>query len=228
PALGWRAIRLSIDRPGLLRMQMRALLKAAAGRELKIKLPMITMVTEVDQVRALLDKEIAGQRQHGHELPSSIKLGAMIEVPSLLWQLDELMQRVDFVSVGSNDLFQFVAASDRTNSRLANRFSPMSRPFLRALREIARAAGRNKTAFQLCGELAGEPLSALALLGIGYRAISMPALSVGPIKEMVRSIDMVSVTHMVNEMVDDRIGSQTVTEVLTDYADQNGIPVSNA
>ncbi|MEL6734811.1 MAG: phosphoenolpyruvate--protein phosphotransferase [Pseudomonadota bacterium] len=228
PALGWRAIRLSIDRPGLLRMQMRALLKAAAGRDLKIKLPMITMVTEIDQVRALLDKEIAGQKQHGHELPAAIKLGAMIEVPSLLWQLDELMQKVDFVSVGSNDLFQFIAASDRTNSHLANRFNPMSRPFLRALREIARAAGRTNTPFQLCGELAGEPLSALALLGIGYRAISMPPSSVGPLKEMVRSIDLVSVTQMVNAMVDDRIGSQTVTEVLTDYADQHGVPIFNA
>ncbi|MEL6968078.1 MAG: phosphoenolpyruvate--protein phosphotransferase [Pseudomonadota bacterium] len=225
PALGLRAIRLSIDRPGLLRMQLRAMLRAAEGRDLKIKLPMITMVGEVDQVRVLLDREIAMQEQFGNTLPNSIQLGAMIEVPSLLWQLDELMGKVDFVSVGSNDLFQFVAASDRTNAHLANRFNPLSRPFLRALRDIARVAGRTGTPFQLCGELAGDPLSALALLGLGYRTISMPAASIGPVKDMVLSIDLPSVTQMVNAMVDDRVGSQTVTEVLTDYADHHGIPL---
>ena len=225
PALGWRAIRLAIDRPGLLRMQVRALLKAADGRQLKIKLPMITNVTEFDQVKAIIQKEIEAQARFGHTLPSEILLGSMIEVPSLLYQLDELMQRVDFISVGSNDLFQFIYASDRTNSYLANRYNPLSRPFLRALREIVRAADRHSTPLQLCGELAGDPLSALALLGVGYTAISMPPASVGPVKEMIRSIDLAAVSQAVHAALDEPIGGQTVTEMLTDFADQHGIPL---
>jgi len=114
PALGWRAIRLSIDRPGLLRVQLRALLRASAGKTLRILLPMITMVAEIDQVRVILEREIAAQKKFGHDMPDDILLGAMIEVPSLLWQLDELMHKVDFISVGTNDLFQYMAATDRT------------------------------------------------------------------------------------------------------------------
>ena len=225
PALGWRAIRLAIDRPGLLRMQVRALLKAADGRQLKIKLPMITNVTELDQVKAIIQKEIEAQARFGHRLPSEVLLGSIIEVPSLLFQLDELMQRVDFISVGSNDLFQFMFASDRTNSYLANRYNPLSRPFLRALREIVRAADRHSTPLQLCGELAGDPLSAMALVGVGYTAISMPPASIGPVKEMIRSMDLAAVSQAVHAALDEPIGGQTVTEMLTDFADQHGIPL---
>jgi len=132
---------------------------------------------------------------------------------------------VDFISVGTNDLFQFMAASDRTNSRMANRFNPLSRPFLRALRDIVRAAERNDTPLQLCGELGSEPLSALALLGIGYRVISMPPASIGPIKELVRGVNMAEITDVVNTAVDEAIGARTFNEVLQDYADQKGIPL---
>ncbi len=225
PALGWRAIRLALDRPALLRMQLRALLKAASGRQLKVKLPMITMVSEIDKVRVLLGREMDSLTRFGHALPDQVLLGSMIEVPQLLYQLDELMQKVDFVSVGSNDLFQFMAAIDRSNTYLANRFNPLSRPFLRALREIVRAAERHNTPLQLCGELAGDPLSALALLGLGYRVISMPPGSVGPVKEMIRSIDLAKITHLVNATVDEPIGNRTLNEVLRDYADQHGIPL---
>lgn len=225
PALGWRAIRLALDRPGLLRMQLRALLRAANGRQLKIKLPMITAVTEIDKTKTILQKELEAQARFGHTMPSAVLLGSMIEVPSMLFQLDELMQRVDFVSVGSNDLFQFMAASDRTNSYLSNRYNPLSRPFLRALREIVRAAQRHDTPLQLCGELAGEPLSALALVGMGYRAISMPPASIGPVKEMIRSLNMTEVSQLIESALDEPIGGQTITELLTDYADQHGIPL---
>lgn len=225
PALGWRAIRLAIDRPGLIRLQLRALLKAAAGQPLRIKLPMVTMVTEIDQVQALLDREVAARTKLGYEMPSDIRLGAMIEVPSLLWQLDELMAKVDFVSVGSNDLFQFMAASDRTNSYLANRFNPLSRPFMRALREIAKAAQRNDIEFQLCGELASDPLAAMTLIGLGYRTISMSPVAIGPVREMVRAINAGEVTETVNVLVNDTIGGQTLQEALGDFADKHGIPV---
>lgn len=225
PALGWRAIRLAIDRPGLLRIQLRALLKAAIGRTLKIKLPMITIADEVDQVRAILEREMAAQARFGHDLPDTILLGSMIEVPNLLFQLDALMNRVDFVSVGTNDLFQFMTASDRGNSKMANRFEPLSRTFLRSLREIVKAAERNKTPLQLCGELAGDPLSAMALIGIGYRSISMPPAAIGPVKEMIRSVDLARVSHLVNAAVDDDAAHRTLREILSDFCDQHGIIV---
>eukprot|EP01031_Cornospumella_fuschlensis_P010382 gene10382-12725_t len=133
PALGWRAIRLSLDRPGLLRTQLRAMLRAAAGLELKLMLPMVTEVSEIRQVRELMQKEIQHISKFGHQLPKKLQFGAMLEVPALLWQLDELMDEVDFVSVGSNDLFQFAMAVDRGNARVSDRFDVLGRPFLRIL-----------------------------------------------------------------------------------------------
>src|SRR5690606_28774343 len=124
PALGWRAIRLTLDRPGLLRTQMRALLRAAGGRELRVMLPMVTEIGEIAQTRELIDREVKHLSRHAYQLPTALKLGAMLEVPSLLWQLDELMKAVDFVSVGSNDLFQFIMAADRGNAQLNERFDP--------------------------------------------------------------------------------------------------------
>jgi len=176
-------------------------------------------------VRSILEREMSTQTAFGHELPKEVLLGSMIEVPGLLWQLDELMAKVDFVSVGSNDLFQFMSASDRTNTYLANRYNPISRPFFRALRQIARAADRHNTPFHLCGELAGDPLSVLALLGIGYRAISMPPGSIGPVKEMVRTVNLPAVAETVNDALDDFEPVQTLNEILRDFADQHGIPL---
>src|SRR5699024_283866 len=120
-----------------------------------------------------------------HHLPTSLKLGAMIEVPSLPWPLDELMQGVDFVSVGSTDRFQFVMAPDRGNTQLAARFDPLSAPFLRVLKQLADAGRRNTTPVTLCGEMAGRPISAMELAGLGYRAISMSPASIGPVKAML-------------------------------------------
>ncbi|TJU94834.1 MAG: phosphoenolpyruvate--protein phosphotransferase, partial [Mesorhizobium sp.] len=150
PALGWRAIRLTLDRPGLLRTQIRALLKASGGRELKLMLPMVTELGEIAQAREIIDREVRHLSRFAHHLPTSLKLGAMLEVPSLLFQLDELMKAVDFVSVGSNDLFQFVMAVDRGNTQLANRFDTLSAPFLRVLKQIADAGARNHTPVTLC------------------------------------------------------------------------------
>ena len=225
PALGWRAIRLTMDRPGLLRIQLRALLRAAAGRELRVKLPMITVAREIDQVRAILDAEMRLHERFGHEPPTRVLLGSMIEVPSLLWQLDELMDKVDFVSVGSNDLFQFTVASDRTNSYLADRYDPLSRPFLRALRTIAEAGERTATPVHLCGELAGDPLTAMALLGIGYRSISMPPASIGRVKEMLLALDVGEVTDVLDDLLAGRTTDERVSDALTVYADGAGVPV---
>lgn len=225
PALGWRAIRLSLDRPGLLRTQMRALLKAATGGELKMMLPMITEVAEIRAARELLQKEVQHLSKFGHGLPRRLQFGVMLEVPALMWQLDELMQQVDFVSVGSNDLFQFSMAVDRGNARVSDRFDILGRPFLRILRDIVRAADRHDTPLTLCGEMAGKPLSSLALFGIGFRSVSMSPTAIGPVKAMLLQLDIAKLSAELNALLDDVNPSESVRAFLLRFAEQNGVPV---
>jgi phosphotransferase system enzyme I (PtsP) len=225
PALGWRAIRLSLDRPGLLRTQLRALLKAASGAELKMMLPMVTEVSEIRQVRELMQKEIQHISKFGHQLPKKLQFGAMLEVPALLWQLDELMDEVDFVSVGSNDLFQFAMAVDRGNARVSDRFDVLGRPFLRILRDIVRACERNKTPVTLCGEMASKPLSAMALLGIGFRSISMSPTAIGPVKAMLLGLDIGRLSEVLTAALDDDTPGVSVRDLLVRHAEEHNIPV---
>ncbi len=225
PALGWRAIRLTLDRPTLLRTQIRALLKAAGGRELRVMLPMVTELGEIAQARELIDREVRHLARFAHLLPTTLKIGAMIEVPSLLWQLDELMSRVDFVSVGSNDLFQFVMAADRGNAHLSNRFDPLSVPFLRVLKQIAEAGRRTETPVTLCGELAGKPISAMALAGVGFRSISMSAASIGPVKAMVRELPLAELERLVDGALNGSDAQLPVRAQLQDFAERHGIPL---
>jgi len=225
PALGWRAIRLSLDRPGLLRTQLRALLKAASGAELKMMLPMVTEVSEIRAVRELMQKEIQHISKFGHQLPKKLQFGAMLEVPALLWQLDELMDEVDFVSVGSNDLFQFSMAVDRGNARVSDRFDVLGRPFLRILRDIVRAAERNKTPVTLCGEMASKPLSAMALLGIGFRSISMSPTAIGPVKAMLLGLDVARLSEVLTAALDDDTPGVSVRDLLVRHAEEHNIPV---
>ncbi len=190
PALGWRAIRRTLDRTGLFRTQLRALLRAAAGGELRLMLPMVSDVDEICQARALLDQELVHLARHGHAAPTDIQVGAMLEVPSLLWQLDELCTHADFISIGSNDLQQFFYAVDRGNPRVATRYDPLSCAMLRALRTVVEAGRRHGRPVSLCGEMAGQPLEALGLIGVGMRCLSMAPASVGPVKVLVRSLDV--------------------------------------
>ncbi len=225
PALGWRAIRLSLDRPGLLRTQLRAMLRASASQELRIMLPMVTEVSELRTVRELLQKEIQRQSKIGEQLPRKLQFGAMLEVPALLWQLDELMDEVDFVSVGSNDLFQFSMAVDRGNARVSDRFDVLGRPFLRILRDIVRAGDRNETSVTLCGEMASKPLSAMALLGIGYRSVSMSPTAVGPVKAMLLALDIDKLSAMLHAALDDKRSQTSVREMLVAFAAETGVPL---
>jgi phosphotransferase system enzyme I (PtsP) len=201
PALGWRALRIGLDRPALLRMQFRALIRAAAGRDLKIMAPMVSTVDEYRVARSMFDHELNWSRSRGHELPRTASLGVMVEVPSLLWQLDEIASAADFLSVGSNDLMQYLYAVDRDNRRVANRFDPLSVGFLRALRSIAQAGERHGTPVTLCGEMGGQTLEAMALMAIGYRELSMSATSIGPIKAMTLSLDIGRVEREVEAML---------------------------
>ncbi|MBB5044429.1 phosphoenolpyruvate--protein phosphotransferase [Shinella fusca] len=225
PALGWRAIRLSLDRPGLLRTQLRAMLRAAAGADLRLMLPMVTEVSELKEVRHLLQKEIQRQSKLGEQLPKKLQFGAMLEVPALLWQLDELMAEVDFVSVGSNDLFQFAMAVDRGNARVSDRFDTLGRPFLRILRDIVRAGVRNDTSVTLCGEMASKPISAMALLGIGFRSVSMSPTALGPVKSMLLSLDAGRLEAVLTPALDDTKPTVSIRQILTDFAAENGIPL---
>ena len=190
PALGRRAIRLGLDRPGLLRLQLRALLTAAAGRELRVMFPMIATVDEFRAARELVDVECAWARRRGRALPALLRVGAMIECPSLLWHLDALLPLTDFVSIGTNDLFQYMFAADRTNPLVADRYDPLSPPALRALAEIQKKCADTGTPVSVCGELAGRPLEAFALLTLGYTRLSAPAGGIGPVKRMILSADL--------------------------------------
>jgi phosphotransferase system, enzyme I, PtsP len=225
PALGWRAIRLTLDRPALLRTQVRALLKAAGGRELRLMLPMVTEIGEIMQAREIIDREVRHLSRFAHDLPTLLKLGAMVEVPSLLWQLDELMKTVDFVSVGSNDLFQFVMATDRGNTQISERFDPLSVPFLRVLKQIADAGHRVGTPVTLCGELAGRPISAMALIGIGYRSISMSPASIGPVKAMLTELPLEALTARMEDALAHPNAAKNVRGDLQAFAEQHNIPL---
>lgn len=225
PALGWRAIRLTLDRPGLLRTQIRALLKACGGRELKLMLPMVTELSEIAQAREIIDREVRHLSRFAHHLPTSLKLGAMLEVPSLLFQLDELMKAVDFVSVGSNDLFQFVMAVDRGNTQLADRFDTLSAPFLRVLKTIADAGVRNNTPVTLCGELAGRPISAMALVGLGFRSISMSPASIGPVKAMLTELPLQELKDFFKDNLMAPAQGTPMRALLQAFADDRSIPL---
>jgi phosphotransferase system enzyme I (PtsP) len=225
PALGWRAVRLTLDRPGLMRTQMRALLKAAGGRELRVMLPMVTEIAEIRQAREIIDREVRHLARFAHHLPTRLKLGAMIEVPSLMWQLEELMNLVDFVSVGSNDLFQFVTATDRGNSRVGDRFDPLCVPFLRLLRQITEAGREAGTPVTLCGELAGRPISAMALLGVGYRSISMSPAAIGPVKAMLAELPLEALTALMDDTLNAPTCEKDVRAMLAAFAAENDIPL---
>jgi phosphotransferase system enzyme I (PtsP) len=224
PAMGWRAIRLGLDRPGLLRRQIRALMQAAAGRELRIMLPMVTELDEVRRTRELIGRERAHLERHGHAVPAKLLLGAMVEVPALLWQLDGLFKVADFVSVGSNDLMQFMTASDRGNMLVATRFDPLSRPFLRALRSIVKAGGAAGVPVTLCGEMAGNPLAAMALIGLGYRSLSMSPAAIGPVKAMALALDAGKLAAELDRHLDGGNGEDGLRSRLAAFAEKEGVP----
>ena len=202
PALGWRALRMTLDRKGLLRTQVQALLRAASGRELKVMLPMVSSTAEFEAARKLIADEEALLRSRRIEPPSRVKVGAMIEVPSVLFELDRLLELADFVSVGSNDLLQYLFAADRNNERVAPRYSALSLAMLRVLQRIVEAAERHKKPLTLCGEIAGRPLEAMVLIALGFRSISMAPANIGPVKAMVLSLDAKRVRTEVLKLMD--------------------------
>jgi phosphotransferase system enzyme I (PtsP) len=197
PAMGWRAIRIGLDRPAMLRRQLRALILAANGRPLSVMFPMIADVAELIGARRLLQLELERARRRGQPLPAPLRVGVMFEVPALAWQLDSLLPHIDFVSVGTNDLLQFLFAADRGNSRLAGRYDSLSPALLRLLRFVVEKVRPAGVDIAVCGEMAGRPVEAMALLAVGIRTLSMAPGSIGPVKAMIRSLDLKEATGFV-------------------------------
>jgi len=190
PAMGWRAIRIGLERDALMKVQARALIEAAAGRKLNVMFPMIAEPWEFDQAKAVYEHQRAYLQSQKKRLPTQIRYGAMLEVPALAECLDLMADRLDFLSIGTNDLTQFLFAADRSNPKLAERFDWMSPAILRFLSRASENAARFDIMLSVCGEMGGRPLDALTLLGLGIRSLSITPASVGPIKAMVRSLDL--------------------------------------
>jgi phosphotransferase system enzyme I (PtsP) len=195
PAMGWRAIRLSLDRPMILRIQLRAMIAAACGQPLSVMFPMIADVDEYERARAILEMELKAADRDGRPLPSALKVGVMIEVPSLVWQLHALLPRVEFVSVGSNDLMQFAFAADRSSPSVAGRYDVLSPPALSMLAQIVDRCAEADVPLTVCGEMAGRPLEAMACIGLGVRSLSMSASSVGAVRAMIRTLECTALTQ---------------------------------
>ena len=208
-----------------MRTQIRALLRAAGGRELKLMFPMIAAVEEFDEAKGLVERELTHLRRHGHKLPDRVEVGTMVEVPSLLYQLDELIERVDFLSVGSNDLLQFFYAADRGNKRVSGRFDPLSAPMLRVFQAIAAKSNAKRKPVTLCGELASSPLGALALVAIGYRSLSVAPSAIGPVKAMLLELDAGKAGKLLVPLIDSPAGSVPIRERLKAFAAEQGLQI---
>lgn len=201
PAMGWRALRLALDRGGLMKVQARALLEAASGRTLNVMFPMVSEPWEFDEARGLFEAQRDWMAARGRKLPAEIRYGAMLEVPALAEQLDLLLPHIDFLSVGTNDLTQFLFAADRANPRLAERYDWLSPAILRFLRRLVAPTRASNVQLAVCGEMGGRPLEAMALIGLGIDRLSITPAAVGPIKAMVRSLDRAALVAFMDELL---------------------------
>ena len=221
PAMGWRATRMALDRPGLVRYQLRALLRAAAGRTLSVMFPLITTLDEFAKSRDMLMLERDRLTKFGHAVPETIEIGTMLEVPALVWQLDELLPQLDFLSVGTNDLMQFFFAADRGNPQTSDRYDFLSLPALRLLAHVQNLCANHDVPVSICGELGGRPLEAMSLVGLGYRRFSLPSASIGPVKRMVRSLNSQKLAAAVDDLLDDN--PHDIRRAMLEIADAQAI-----
>lgn len=224
PAMGWRALRLALDREGLMKVQARALLEAAAGRTLNVMFPMVSEPWEFDEARALFEAQRAWLEARGHKLPIQIRYGAMLEVPALAEVLDLLLPRLDFLSVGTNDLTQFLFAADRAHPKLAVRYDWLSPSILRFLRRVTAEAAQAGVPLAVCGEMGGRPLEAMALIGLGIERLSITPAAVGPIKAMVHSLDRPALIEAMAGML--ARPPQDMRAALEQWADDHGVELA--
>ena len=223
PALGWRAIRLALDHDGLMKAQARALLEAAAGRQLNVMFPMVSEPWEFDEAKALFEAQLAFLAGRKKKLPSRIRYGAMLEVPALAETLDILLPNLDFLSIGTNDLTQFLFAADRADPRLAERYDWLSPAILRFIRRVVKECAEHKVDLAVCGEMGGRPLEAMALIGIGLNRLSITPAGIGAIKAMVCSLESKSIAAEMDRLLTKP--PQSIRAALTQWARENQVEI---
>ena len=219
--MGWRAIRLALERDGLMKAQARALIEAAAGRTLNVMFPMVSEPWEFEEAHALFEAQRAWIGSRGRKLPTRIRYGTMLEVPALAEMLDLLLPQLDFLSIGTNDLTQFLFAADRANPKLAERYDWLSPSILRFLARVVapvKAAGVDLT---VCGEMGGRALEAMALIGLGIERLSITPAAVGPVKAMIRSLDRERLMADMRPMLANP--PRDLRATLTDWAAENDV-----
>ena len=223
PAMGWRALRLGLERDGLMKVQARALLEAAAGRTLNVMFPMVSEPWEFDEARALFEAQRTWLEGRGRKMPLAIRYGAMLEVPALAEMLDVLLPRIEFLSIGTNDLTQFLFAADRANPKLAERYDWLSPSILRFIARLVSPTRDAKVDLAVCGEMGGRPLEAMALIGLGIERLSITPAAVGPIKAMTRSLDRAALTKYMAGLLADP--PRDMRGALTAWATENGVEI---
>lgn len=215
PAMGWRAVRLGLDKKGVMRMQAQALIRAAEGRPLSVMFPMVAQSSEFSEARSILLAEFERERRLGHPLPPSFEIGAMLETPSLVFAPDQFYQAADFISVGGNDLKQFFFAADRENELVRRRYDTLDSSYLEMLRQIIRRCAKTGTPLSFCGEDAGRPIEALTLAALGFRTLSMRPASIGPVKSLIRRANLTELHARITEALD--AGVENLRPLVTAY-----------
>ncbi|MBL9060850.1 MAG: peptidase, partial [Mangrovicoccus sp.] len=201
PALGWRAIRVGLDKKGVMRMQIQALIRGAAGRPLAVMFPFVAQIGEFVEARAMVMDEIERERRFGHTLPSKLDVGAMLETPSLAFAPRQFFEMADFISIGGNDLKQFFFAADRENEKVRRRYDTLNTGYLRFLELIVGRCAETGTPLSFCGEDAGRPVEAACLAAIGMRTLSMRPASIGPVKHLLRRIDLGELREVIGDSI---------------------------
>ncbi len=218
PALGWRAIRVGLDKPGVMRMQLQALIRGAAGRPLAVMFPFIAQFDEFREARQMLLDTMASERKLGHPVPEQLEIGAMLETPSMIFAPRQFFEMADFISIGGNDLKQFFYAADRENERVRKRYDTLNVSFLNAIEQIVRRCDEAGTPLSFCGEDAGRPVEATCFAALGLRSLSMRPASIGPVKAMIRSVDLSALRRVIDRARGD--GSQSVRPAVTEWLKQ--------
>jgi phosphotransferase system enzyme I (PtsP) len=215
PAMGWRAIRVGLDKPGILRMQLQALIRAADGKPLSVMFPFVALRSEFRAAKAELNKVMAREQRLGNPLPSKLEVGAMLETPSLGFAPESFFEEVDFISVGGNDLKQFFYAADRENELVRKRYDTLDAGFLNYLKMVVERCEAFGTPISFCGEDAGRPIEALCFAAIGFRSLSMRPASIGPVKHLLRQVNLREAAAVIDEAMNS--GAQSVREVVTNW-----------
>lgn len=215
PAMGWRAVRVGLDKPGVMKMQLQAFFRAAKGRPLRIMFPFIAQLDEFRDARAMVDAVIKRETRLGHIMPTDLKVGAMLETPSLAFAPDQFFETCDFISIGGNDLKQFFYAADRENERVRRRYDTLNVSFLTFIEQIAQRCDRFGTPVSFCGEDAGRPVEAMCFAAMGLRSLSMRPASIGPVKHILRQTNLEEARNVINDARGS--GAQSVRGAVMEY-----------